>query len=305
MRYKPWGGKRYPGGESTLPTTFRFTGQRQEVALSAVNGLYDYGARWYDPALGRFIQADTLVPDPYNPLDWDRFSYARNNPVRYTDPTGHLVCSDKHVAGGDCSDEGVGLWRFGITLTGNWSNEHKSEAKKAALAVGAKMTGELGGTAWDAFRKVYGKVEIFWGNGEGHSLSDECAAITSGGCTSSAHLINFMITWSNRTSAVYNMVHEFGHAFNNLLWFDNSNTGRRDRLPEAYMVETGGLERSAGGYAGPYGTWQQSQKDTPSENFADMFLGWTYGEWEESSYGIYRGDFMSRWMPRFIWASLK
>lgn len=39
----------------------------------------------------QFNQPDTLVPDPYNPLDWNRYGYARYNPVKYTDPTGHAV----------------------------------------------------------------------------------------------------------------------------------------------------------------------------------------------------------------------
>jgi RHS repeat-associated protein len=56
VRYKAFGATRFTSG--TTPTTFRYTGQREESAL----GLYYYGARWYDPALGRFIQADTLVP---------------------------------------------------------------------------------------------------------------------------------------------------------------------------------------------------------------------------------------------------
>jgi len=54
MCYYPYGEARY----GTAPTDFRFTGQRHEAGL----GLYDYGARYYDPALGRFIQADTIVP---------------------------------------------------------------------------------------------------------------------------------------------------------------------------------------------------------------------------------------------------
>jgi len=41
-----------------------------------------------------WTQPDTIVPDPYNPQDWDRYSYTRNNPVRYTDPTGHIACDD-------------------------------------------------------------------------------------------------------------------------------------------------------------------------------------------------------------------
>jgi hypothetical protein len=31
------------------------------------------------------------VPNPGNPLDWDRYSYVRNNPLRYVDPSGHCL----------------------------------------------------------------------------------------------------------------------------------------------------------------------------------------------------------------------
>ncbi len=44
------------------------------------------------PALGRFAQADTIIPQPGNPLDWDRYSYVRNSPINYTDPSGHYAC---------------------------------------------------------------------------------------------------------------------------------------------------------------------------------------------------------------------
>ncbi len=39
-------------------------------------GLYFYNARYYDPALGRFVQADTIVPNPASPQDLNRYSYA-------------------------------------------------------------------------------------------------------------------------------------------------------------------------------------------------------------------------------------
>jgi hypothetical protein len=51
-------------------------------------------------ALGRFISPDSILPDPGNPVAWDRYAYALNSPSRYTDPSGHLVCSDRHVANG-------------------------------------------------------------------------------------------------------------------------------------------------------------------------------------------------------------
>jgi len=55
QRYFPWGGTRY--GSGTAPTAFQYTGQRNDSAI----GLYYYGARYYDPALARFIQADTIT----------------------------------------------------------------------------------------------------------------------------------------------------------------------------------------------------------------------------------------------------
>jgi RHS repeat-associated protein len=73
------------GARGATPTTFKFTGQRQETEI----GLYFYNARWYDPALGRFVQADPVVPNPGYIQDWDRYAYVRNNPINCVDTSGH------------------------------------------------------------------------------------------------------------------------------------------------------------------------------------------------------------------------
>jgi len=52
-------------------------------------GLYDYRARWYEPTLGRFVQPDTLVPEPGKPQALNRYTYVYNNPLNYTDPSGN------------------------------------------------------------------------------------------------------------------------------------------------------------------------------------------------------------------------
>jgi RHS repeat-associated protein len=83
-RYLPYGGLRWESGAAV--TDFGFTGQRAEAF-----GLLDYNARYYSPALGRFISADSLVPNPGNAQNLNRYAYAGNNPVRYTDPTGHYL----------------------------------------------------------------------------------------------------------------------------------------------------------------------------------------------------------------------
>jgi hypothetical protein len=47
------------------------------------------GARWYDPSLNRFLSPDSIIPQPGNPQSLNRYSYVYNNPLGYTDPSGH------------------------------------------------------------------------------------------------------------------------------------------------------------------------------------------------------------------------
>jgi len=63
----------------------RDTGQRDEFEI----GLYYYVARYYDPYLNHWIQPDTIIPDPYNPQSWNRYSYVNGNPINHNDPSGH------------------------------------------------------------------------------------------------------------------------------------------------------------------------------------------------------------------------
>jgi RHS repeat-associated protein len=95
-RYKAWGEVRYATPNQTLPTNFTYTGQYSYADDEATDlgsagfGLMFYNARWYDPALGRFAQADTVVPGPYNPQNWDRYAYVNNSPTMYIDESGRV-----------------------------------------------------------------------------------------------------------------------------------------------------------------------------------------------------------------------
>jgi hypothetical protein len=51
----------------------------------------DYDARFYDPLLGMFVQADTMIPGIGKSQTCNRYSYVNNNPVKYSDPTGHCI----------------------------------------------------------------------------------------------------------------------------------------------------------------------------------------------------------------------
>jgi RHS repeat-associated protein len=96
--------------DTNFPDVFyTFTGQEDDDDL----GFYNFKARLYDPALGRFISPDSLVPNPEDPQSLNRYSYGRNNPINYIDPNGrffiwwHLF--DQFIASLYC---GRGLYTF-------------------------------------------------------------------------------------------------------------------------------------------------------------------------------------------------
>jgi RHS repeat-associated protein len=86
MKYYPFG--EYRNSTGNVATDRLFTGQRLDST-----GLYYYNARYYDPQIGRFISADTIVPDWTNPQSMNRYSYCLDNPLKYIDPSGHTTFS--------------------------------------------------------------------------------------------------------------------------------------------------------------------------------------------------------------------
>ena len=123
-RYKPFGEVRWQSGQSEgLPTDRTFTGQRAETGLGS---LMDYGARMYSPVLGRFLSADSIVPEPGNPQAFNRYAYTYNNPLNLIDPSGHEGCAAGddwcwnnrwYQAHGKYWDTDNGGWRVGQVLT--------------------------------------------------------------------------------------------------------------------------------------------------------------------------------------------
>ena len=107
-------------------TKYQYTGQYSHAADF---GLMFYNARWYDPYLNHFTQPDSIVLDPYNSQDWDRYSYARNNPIKYTDPSGHSPCyGDNYDDGPQCAKNGspskwyYDNWKYQKTSAKNMFN---------------------------------------------------------------------------------------------------------------------------------------------------------------------------------------
>ncbi|WP_161668827.1 RHS repeat-associated core domain-containing protein [Kallotenue papyrolyticum] len=198
--FDPWGSLRSGG----IPqTTLNYTGQRRDST-----GLVYYHARYYDPVLGRFISADSVVPGapdgsmdgvalkpltvdfhepgfvnrlreeyqftldhgfwfqlddaqreeakepwgPQNPQALNRYAYVLNNPLRYTDPTGHVgITIDNYGFTLHLSHEDVQhvfdiMTHWGVGFTGAvatisaWLLEAISASAAAIIGFGAVAT---------------------------------------------------------------------------------------------------------------------------------------------------------------------
>ena len=135
--------------------------------------------RYYVPYIYRMVSADTIVPDSTNPQTFNRYSYVLNNPIRYTDPTGHCVL------GLPCPD----IVRDGLTTAANFSagvvveaayNNSLGLATDLAPSASEPTATTVGRAVGDVATMVQGGVEM----GGGASLMGGGAAVclTGVGC---------------------------------------------------------------------------------------------------------------------------
>ncbi len=292
-RFYPFGETRFTTG--IMQTDKLFTGQREMAGL----GIYHYGARFYSPKLGRFLSADSIVPGYDNPQNLNRYSYVLNNPLRYTDPTGHKVC-DGVGLNGKCDQSGIPatrgqlmstLRRSGVKLKGNWKEENAYTVYVAVTAVGEKLARTVGGTAESAFKDTFGDTTFEWG----------CSDCTKLGRTVDRDTIKFRDFYGayNDYQMLMNtnlVIHEIGHMFENTIAY---------RLPDGklYKPARSSLPSYLANNREGMGTqwiWQQSSDKSSGEIFADMFVGWVQGSNYPTGMGKARRSWMNLNMPTFL-----
>ena len=66
---------------------FRYCGEY----FDAETGTIYLRARYYDPAIGRFISRDSVTGENTDPLSLNLYTYCHNNPIIGTDPSGHAL----------------------------------------------------------------------------------------------------------------------------------------------------------------------------------------------------------------------
>ena len=145
--YDPWGRLRdpvtqtiyTPGNEPDLFLGRGFTGHEHLTWF----GLINMNARLYDPLLGRFLSPDPYVQAPDFTQNFNRYSYALNNPLRYTDETGEYTGWDDlfaaliggvfNWASNGCQFSWEGLAYFGVGAAGGVASLYVSPVAMAGV----------------------------------------------------------------------------------------------------------------------------------------------------------------------------
>lgn len=155
ISYQPWGkvhsNTEAPGASTDYNPPQKFTGQ----ILDDSTDLYYYQARYYDPVLRRFITPDIYVQNKYDPQSLNRYSYCRNNPLKYTDPSGHFLWIPVMVAAamggthGDIFD--IHAWRSFDVKAAAISGLAASVGQYAYIGAGGGFLGNIAAGASGGF----------------------------------------------------------------------------------------------------------------------------------------------------------
>lgn len=179
----------------------------------------------------QFQQPDTLIPEPYNPLDWNRYSYVRYNPVNFNDPSGNKPCDGKNAGADECDQvtnndlTGLLKWSYGWTTRGTFKNRELEMILDSGEKIGNYITTNLGkwGQGW--VQSHLGNA-VFNQGGVVNSVADKIGAAAF---VFPFHEVNLREGYYN-TSII---VHELGHVL------DNNNQSNTSGLIPATIVGGG------------------------------------------------------------------
>jgi len=137
LSYDPWGRRRNADDwtDYNVSSTLFDRGYTGHEHLDQF-GLINMNGRVYDPFLARFLSPDPFVQAPGYSQNYNRYSYAWNNPLRFVDPSGFINqypdegVVRRHMDGGSAPN-----WypfasggRYGPGSNNHWSDQYRSES---------------------------------------------------------------------------------------------------------------------------------------------------------------------------------
>jgi RHS repeat-associated protein len=142
--YTPYGEVRTGGTQSK----YQYTGQEKDLNT----GLNYYGARYYNSHTAHFTQPDSMLPELYDPQQLNRYAYTRNNPIKYTDPSGNSPLIPLMIGGavfGGAVEMGTQIGVFAIITNQSIGQALVDPNLQSNIDTGKIFNAELIG-AWSA-----------------------------------------------------------------------------------------------------------------------------------------------------------
>ena len=203
------------GGRNSLPAYSSGDGVRQqftEKERDIETGLDYFEARYYGSTLGRFTSTDPILITPerlIDPQEINRYQYGRNNPLRFTDPTGEDV-DDSSLKDNEDYQE----WKKAFLATeagrAQWDKYNNDHSVNITISMGENAGGKEGAETtptFDANGNLTGASIVLGTDFAKHAPSGDDYPISSS-LTPTAAYGNPV---SREARAVTFLAHEFGH----------------------------------------------------------------------------------------------
>ena len=231
-RYDAFGNEQEPDPADTNP--FRYTGEYYD----AETGTYYLRARYYSPGIGRFITRDTVRSMSSESMAGQRhvhalslnlYTYAHNNPTRFTDPTGHYVAME------------------------NIYNDERYPTYAHLI----KKVNEMSASVKNVGSGVFGGVDGFYG-GNQNWFDRQVQRGSACGPTAVANIVAYMATRdAGRYGALY------GHDD-----FSKASFTAHMNDTIAYVNSTLGVTINGKDYSMPFGIWSTGALASKTKAFA-------------------------------------
>lgn len=124
------------------------------------NNIINMNGRIYDPLIGRMFSPDPVIANNYNSQDYNKYAYVRNNPLKYTDPSGETpIVAVAYIV--------AGVVGGGINVANNWHKIKNFEQGLAYFGNGAiggmvSLTNPAAGVGVTAGANVV--TDVIYGN---------------------------------------------------------------------------------------------------------------------------------------------